>query len=60
MPVRFPDDKFITPAIGYPIPVRNGGFIRVPQVGVLHVRGMTVWQIEERIRQILTVERATH
>ena len=60
MPVRFPDDKFIAPAIGYPIPVRNGGFIRVPQVGVLHVRGMTVWQIEERIRQILTVERATH
>jgi len=60
MPVRFPDDRLVSPAIGYPIPVRNGGYIRVPQLGVLHVRGMTIWQIEERIRHILTVERKTH
>ncbi|MEZ6125680.1 MAG: polysaccharide biosynthesis/export family protein [Planctomycetaceae bacterium] len=57
LPVRMPDDRFISPAIGYPIPVRNGGTIRVPQIGVMHVRGMTVWQIEDRIRNILTVER---
>lgn len=57
LPVRFPDDRFVSPAIGYPTPVRNGGFIRVPQIGVLHVRGMTPWQIEERIRHILTVEK---
>lgn len=60
LPVRFPDDRFVAPAIGYPTPVRNGGFIRVPQVGVLHVRGMTPWQIEDRIRHILTVEKKTH
>ncbi len=57
MPVRLPDDRFVMPAIGYPIPVRNGGYIRLPQVGVLHVRGLTVWQIENRIRQILTQEK---
>ena len=60
VPVRFSNDRLVSPAIGYPIPVRNGGFIRVPQVGVLHVRGMTPWQIEDRIRHILTVEKQTH
>ena len=57
MPVRLPDDRFVMPAIGYPIPVRNGGYIRLPQVGVVHVRGLTVWQIEDRIRHILTHEK---
>lgn len=56
MPVRLPDDRFVAPTVGFPTPVRNGGYIRVPQIGVLHVRGMTVWQIEERIREILTRE----
>lgn len=56
MPVRLPDDRFVAPTIGFPTPVRNGGYIRVPQIGVMHVRGMTVWQIEDRIRQILTRE----
>lgn len=54
MPVRFPDDRNVAPAIGYPTPVRNGGVIRVPHVGVIHVSGLTVWQIEEKIRQMLT------
>ena len=54
LPVRFPDDREVAPAIGYPTPVRNGGSIRVPRVGVIHVRGLTVWQIEEKIRQMLT------
>lgn len=60
MPVRFPDDPNLAPAIGYPIPVRNGGYIRVPEVGLLYVRGMTIWQIEERIRHILINEKKTH
>jgi hypothetical protein len=60
MPVRFSNDRLVSPAIGYPTPVRNGGFIRVPQIGVMHVRGMTAWQIEERIRHILTVEKKTN
>lgn len=54
MPVRFPDDRNVAPAIGYPTPVRNGGIIRVPNLGILHVSGQTVWQIEERIRHIMT------
>ncbi|GAB5443135.1 MAG: polysaccharide biosynthesis/export family protein [Fuerstiella sp.] len=57
MPVRLPDDRFVMPAIGYPIPVRNGGYIRLPQVGVVHVRGLTVWQIEDRLRKILIEEK---
>lgn len=60
MPVRFPDDRHMAPAIGYPIPVRNGGYIRIPEVGLLYVRGMTIWQIEERIRHILLNEKKTH
>lgn len=54
MPVRFPDDRNVAPAIGYPTPVRNGGTIRIPHLGVLRVGGLTVWQIEELIRQKLT------
>lgn len=60
MPVRFPDDQNLAPAIGYPIPVRNGGYVRVPEVGVLFVSGMTIWQIEERIRHILINEKKSH
>lgn len=60
MPVRFPDDRGVAPAIGYPIPVRNGGYIRIPEVGLLYVRGMTIWQIEEKIRHILLHEKKTH
>lgn len=60
MPVRFPDDSNLAPAIGYPIPVRNGGYVRVPEVGVLFVNGMTIWQIEERIRHILINEKKSH
>lgn len=60
MPVRFPDDSNLAPAIGYPIPVRNGGYIRVPEIGVLYVSGMTIWQIEERIRHILIHEKKSH
>lgn len=57
MPVRFADDQFVAPAIGYPTPVRSGGFIRVPQVGALHVRGMTTGEIEDLIRRRLVEER---
>ncbi|MEP3479016.1 MAG: polysaccharide biosynthesis/export family protein [Fuerstiella sp.] len=60
MPVRFPDDRNVAPAIGYPMPVRNGGYVRVPEVGLLFVNGMTIWQIEERIRQILVHEKKSH
>ncbi|MCR9200728.1 MAG: polysaccharide biosynthesis/export family protein [Planctomycetaceae bacterium] len=57
MPVRFADDQFVAPAIGYPTPVRSGGYIRVPQVGALHVRGMTTGEIEDLIRRRLVEER---
>lgn len=54
MPVRFPDDRNVAPAIGYPTPVRNGGLIRIPRLGNMRVSGLTVWQIEELLRQKLT------
>ena len=53
MPVRFADDSKVAPTVGYPTPVRSGGFVRIPQIGVLHVRGMTTAQIEEQIRRKL-------
>lgn len=53
LPVRFAADSKVAPTVGYPTPVRSGGFIRIPQVGALHVRGMTTAQIEEQIRRKL-------
>lgn len=56
MPVRFLSDQNSAPTIGYPTPVRSGGFVRIAQIGVLHVRGMTTGEIEDAIRRKLVVE----
>ena len=56
MPVSFAKDQTSAPTIGYPTPVRSGGYVRIPQIGVLHVRGMTTAEIEEAIRRKLVVE----
>lgn len=56
MPVSFAKDENMAPTIGYPTPVRSGGYVRIPQIGVLHVRGMTTAEIEDAIRRKLVVE----
>ncbi len=45
-----------TPAIGFPIPVRDDGTISLPQVPPLKVAGMSVEEAEEAIRKTYTVD----
>ncbi|NOX55181.1 MAG: hypothetical protein GXP27_12245 [Planctomycetes bacterium] len=56
-PVYFPQREEVPPSMGFPIPVRDDGTISLPLVGALYVRGMTLHQIEDRIRKALIEER---
>ncbi len=53
-PIRLPDLLNETAAIGYPVPVGDDGTIKLPRVRPLDVRGLTLRQIEELIRQEIT------
>lgn len=50
-PINFPTDPEMPPTIGYPIQVRGDGTISLPQVPPINVRGMTLAQAEEAVRQ---------
>lgn len=57
-PVHFPEEASrLPPAIGYPIPVRDDGTLSLPLVGPILVRGMTLREAENAIRQEYTVNR---
>jgi protein involved in polysaccharide export with SLBB domain len=50
-PVNFPqEDSLLPPSLGYPIAVQDDGTISLPLVKPLNVRGMTVEQVREMIR----------
>ena len=53
-PVRLPDILNETAAIGYPVPVEDDGTIKLPRVRPLNVKGMTLREVEELIRQEVT------
>jgi len=55
-PVFFPEGPG-EPAVGYPVPVRDDGTISLPLVRPIDVRGMTLGQAEEKIRDEYTVNR---
>lgn len=55
-PVYFPQNSETPPSLGYPIPIREDGTISLPLAGTLTVRGMSVRQVEDRIRQAYTVD----
>lgn len=50
-PVHFPEDADIPPAIGYPVPIRENGTVSLPLVDPIDVRGMSLQQAEQAIRE---------
>lgn len=51
-PVNFPQDRHGNPSIGFPLEVRDDGTISIPLAGAVDVRGMTVRQVEEHLRNL--------
>lgn len=56
-PVHFPEDPAQTPAIGYPIPVRDDGTIALPFVDPIRVEGLSLVQATDRVRKAYTEDR---
>ncbi len=50
-PVYFPINNDTPPSFGMPYPVREDGTISLPFVGSVNVRGMTLGEAEERVKQ---------
>ena len=53
-PVHFPDDPGLQPALGYPVPIRDDGFISLPLVDPIRLSGLSLAQAEDRIRDAYT------
>lgn len=50
-PVNFPDrDSLLPPSLGYPIAVQEDGTLALPLIEPLDVRGLTLDQVRDRIR----------
>jgi protein involved in polysaccharide export with SLBB domain len=56
-PVFFPQNNEVPPSLGYPIPIRDDGTISLPLIKPLHVRSMTLTQVEEAIRKSYTIDK---
>jgi len=51
-PVNFPDrDSLLPPSLGYPIAVQADGTLSLPLIEPLDVRGLTLDQVRDRIRE---------
>jgi hypothetical protein len=55
-PVHFPTDKDLVPSIGFPISVREDGTITLPMLPPLVVQGLSLRELEDRLRQAYTVD----
>lgn len=55
-PVYQPADKELPPAVGYPIAVREDGTITLPMLPPMVVRGLSLRELEDRLRQAYTVD----
>ncbi len=56
-PVYFPVTQDVVPTIGFPLPVREDGTISLPLIEPVSVRGLTLVDVEERIRRAYTADR---
>ena len=56
-PVHFPSDESMEPALGYPVPIRDDGYISLPLLPPVRLKGMTLGQAEARIREAYTKDR---
>ncbi|MFK7819104.1 MAG: polysaccharide biosynthesis/export family protein [Planctomycetaceae bacterium] len=55
-PVRFPEaGSDLSPAVGFPIPIRDDGTLSLPLIDALDVRGKTLTEVEADIREAYTV-----
>ncbi len=50
-PVHVPQNQDDPPSIGFPIAVRSDGTITLPYLDPIDVRGMTIQQVEQRVRE---------
>lgn len=53
-PVQFPQNSDYQPAVGIPVPVREDGTISLPMIGSINVRGKTIRETEDALRQSYT------
>ena len=53
-PVNFPVDHELAPGVGYPIPVREDGTITLPLATAIPVRGLSLRELEDRLRKVYT------
>ncbi|HWA98090.1 MAG TPA: polysaccharide biosynthesis/export family protein, partial [Pirellulales bacterium] len=56
MPVHFPEQGDMSPATGYPMPIRDDGTVALPLLPPLRISGLTVTQAEDLIREKYTTE----
>lgn len=48
-PVHFPEDPGQQPALGYPVPIRDDGYISLPLIKPIRIAGMTLADAEKEI-----------
>lgn len=53
-PINLPTDPDMPPTIGFPVTVRGDGTLSLPQVPPIPVRGLTLTQVEQAVRQAYT------
>ena len=56
-PVNFPDDEGAQPGLGYPVPVRDDGYISLPLISPIRVAGLTLSETERRIIDAYTKDK---
>lgn len=56
-PVNFPDDAGAQPGLGYPVPVRDDGYISLPLISPIRVSGLTLSETERRIIDAYTKDK---
>jgi hypothetical protein len=56
-PLHIPESGAQTPAVGYPIPVRDDGTLSLPFIPPVRVQGLTLSEAQEAIRKAYTVDR---
>ena len=56
-PVHFPDDPSQNASIGFPTPIGENGTLSLPLIDDIDVRGLTVLQVRDRIREAYTVDK---
>lgn len=54
---RFFESTDLPPALGTPIPVRQNGTISLPQLNPIDVRGLSLDELEQKLRTLYTEER---